>query len=48
MGVGRNPERPKNAVYYSDRSRQYTAKATKEIVERFGFCKKHVAPRNAE
>lgn len=29
MAVGRNPERPANAVYHSDRGCQYTAKKPK-------------------
>ena len=44
MAVGRNPERPKNAVYHSDRGCQYTAKATKEMVERYGFRKSMSRP----
>ena len=39
MAVGRNPERPEDAVYHSDRGCQYTAKKTKELVEKCGFRK---------
>lgn len=44
MAVGRNPERPANAVYHSDRGCQYTAKKTKEIVEKYGFRKSMSRP----
>jgi len=39
MAVGRNPTRPQGAIYHSDRGCQYTAKKTKEMVERYGFRK---------
>ena len=39
MAVGRNPKRPANAVCHSDRGCQYTAKKTKELVEKYGFRK---------
>ena len=44
MAVGRNPERPANAVYHSDRGCQYTAKKTKELVEKHGFRKSMSRP----
>ena len=44
MAVGRNPIRPKGAVYHSDRGSQYTAKQTKELVERYGFRKSMSRP----
>ena len=44
MAVGRNPERPVDAVYHSDRGCQYTAKKTKELVERYGFRKSMSRP----
>ena len=44
MAVGRNPERPANAVYHSDRGCQYTAKKTKELVEKYGFRKSMSRP----
>ncbi len=44
MAVGRNPERPAGAVYHSDRGCQYTAKKTKELVERYGFRKSMSRP----
>lgn len=44
MAVGRNPERPANAVYHSDRGCQYTAKKTKEMVEKCGFRKSMSRP----
>ena len=44
MAVGRNPNRPKNAVYHSDRGCQYTAKKTKELVELNGFRKSMSRP----
>ena len=41
MAIGRNPKRPKDAVYHSDRGCQYTAKKTKQLVGHFGkFCVK--------
>ena len=42
--VGRNPKRPANAVYHSDRGCQYTAKKTKELVEKSGFRKSMSRP----
>ena len=44
MAVGRNPERPANAVCHSDRGCQYTAKKTKELVEKYGFRKSMSRP----
>ncbi len=44
MAVGRNPHRPQGAVYHSDRGCQYTAKKTKEMVERYGFRKSMSKP----
>ncbi len=44
MGIGRNPNRPDGAVYHSDRGCQYTAKRTKEMVERSGFRKSMSPP----
>ncbi len=44
MAVGRNPKRPADAVYHSDRGCQYTAKKTKELVERYGFRKSMSRP----
>lgn len=44
MAIGRNPERPANAVYHSDRGCQYTAKKTKEMVEKYGFRKSMSRP----
>ena len=44
MAIGRNPERPKGAVYHSDRGCQYTAKKTKDLVERNGFRKSMSRP----
>ena len=44
MAVGRNPIRQKGAVYHSDRGSQYTAKQTKELVERYGFRKSMSRP----
>ena len=37
MAIGRNPERPEGAIFHSDRGSQYTAKRTKELVEKAGF-----------
>ena len=37
MAVGRNPKRPKDAVFHSDRGCQYTAKKTKELLDSYGF-----------
>ena len=44
MAIGRNPNRPESAVYHSDRGCQYTAKKTKELVERNGFRKSMSRP----
>ena len=44
MAVGRNPERPEGAVFHSDRGCQYTAKKTKELVEKYGFRKSMSRP----
>ena len=44
MAVGRNPKRPADAVYHSDRGCQYTAKKTKELVEKYGFRKSMSRP----
>ncbi len=44
MAVGRNPDRPDGAVYHSDRGCQYTAKKTKEMVEKYGFRKSMSRP----
>ena len=37
MAIGRNPKRPEGAIFHSDRGSQYTAKKTKELVEKAGF-----------
>ena len=44
MAAGRNPDRPEGAVYHSDRGCQYTAKKTKEMVEKYGFRKSMSRP----
>ena len=44
MAIGRNPKRPKGAVYHSDRGCQYTAKKTKNLVEDNGFRKSMSRP----
>ena len=44
MAVGRNPIRPEGAVFHSDRGGQYTAKRTKELVEKYGFRKSMSLP----
>lgn len=44
MAVGKNPLRPAGAVFHSDRGSQYTAKQTKELVERSGFRKSMSRP----
>jgi transposase InsO family protein len=44
MAIGRNPVRPADAVYHSDRGCQYTAKRTKELIERHGFRKSMSRP----
>ena len=44
MAIGRNPNRPQNAVYHSDRGCQYTAKKTKVLIEQNGFRKSMSRP----
>ena len=44
MAIGRNPYRPKGAVYHSDRGCQFTAKKTKQLVEENGFRKSMSRP----
>ncbi len=44
MAIGRNPQRADNAIYHSDRGCQYTAKRTKEMVEKNGFRKSMSRP----
>ena len=44
MAVGRNPDIPEGAVYHSDRGSQYTAKRTKQMVEKHGFLKSMSRP----
>jgi putative transposase len=44
MAVGRNPDIPEGAVYHSDRGSQYTAKRTKQMVEKYGFLKSMSRP----
>ena len=44
MAIGRNPNRPAGAIYHSDRGCQYTAKKTKQMVERYGFRKSMSRP----
>lgn len=44
MAVGRNPNRPVDAIYHSDRGCQYTAKKTKDLIESFGFRKSMSRP----
>ena len=44
MAIGRNPDRPDGAVYHSDRGCQYTAKKTKQLIERNGFRKSMSRP----
>lgn len=44
MADGRNPKRPEGAIYHSDRGCQYTAKKTKEMIERAGFRKSMSRP----
>lgn len=44
MAVGRNPNRPADAIYHSDRGCQYTAKKTKDLIESFGFKKSMSRP----
>jgi len=44
MAVGRNPHRPKGAIFHSDRGCQYTAKSTKILVEAADFQKSMSRP----
>ena len=44
MAAGRNPKRPLEAIYHSDRGCQYTAKKTKQMVEQYGFRKSMSRP----
>lgn len=44
MAIGRNPDRPKGAIYHSDRGCQYTAKKTKQLIEDNGFRKSMSRP----
>lgn len=44
MAAGRNPDRPQGAIFHSDRGCQYTAKKTKELVEKLGFRKSMSRP----
>lgn len=44
MAAGRFPQRPAGAIFHSDRGCQYTAKKTKELVERLGFRKSMSRP----
>ena len=44
MAIGRNPDRPEGAVFHSDRGCQYTAKKTKQMVEKYGFRKSMSRP----
>ena len=44
MAIGRNPDRPAGSVYHSDRGCQYTAKKTKQLVEKNGFRKSMSRP----
>ncbi len=44
MAVGRNPNRLSGAVYHSERGCQYTARQTKEIVEKYKFRKSMSRP----
>ena len=44
MAIGRNPNRPNGAIYHSDRGCQYTAKKTKELIEKHGFKKSMSRP----
>ena len=44
MAVGRNPDRPDGAIFHSDRGCQYTARKTKELVEKLGFRKSMSRP----
>ena len=44
MAIGRNPNIPDGAVYHSDRGCQYTAKKTKQLVEKNEFRKSMSRP----
>ena len=44
MAIGRNPKRPDDAIYHSDRGSQYTARKTKAMVEKAGFRKSMSRP----
>lgn len=44
MAVGRNPRRPEHPIFHSDRGSQYTARKTKELVEKSGFVKSMSRP----
>ena len=44
MAVGRNPIRPNQAIYHSDRGCQYTARKTKLLIEENGFRKSMSRP----
>ena len=44
MAIGRNPQIPEGAIYHSDRGTQFTAKKTKEIIEKNGFRKSMSRP----
>ncbi len=44
MAIGRNPSRPTDAVFHSDRGCQYTAKRTKDMIECAGFRKSMSRP----
>lgn len=44
MAAGRNPNRPTDAIFHSDRGCQYTAKKTKQLVEKLGFRKSMSRP----
>ena len=44
MAIGRNPIKPEGAVYHSDRGSQYTARKTKQLVEKNGFRKSMSRP----
>ena len=44
MAIGRNPIVVENAIYHSDRGSQYTAKATKKLIEESGFKKSMSRP----
>ena len=44
MAVGRNPDIPDGAIYHSDRGSQYTAKKTKQLIEKHRFLKSMSRP----